>query len=127
MGRSVTTRCKSWERITILGAFGVISELILLQSSPSFDHGGRLLPFRRFNPSDKPVLDRLFNWSYPSVSLFLHKTAIEFGKLLNASTHYSGKSLLLCLPLSRPPSPIHPSIWQVIFVYGLSLFGFPSL
>ena len=27
MGSSVTTRRKSWERITILGAFGVISEI----------------------------------------------------------------------------------------------------
>ena len=27
LGSSVTTRCKSWERITVLGAFGVISEI----------------------------------------------------------------------------------------------------
>ena len=27
LGSSVTTRCKNWERITILGAFGVISEI----------------------------------------------------------------------------------------------------
>ena len=27
MGSSVTTRRKNWERITILGAFGVISEI----------------------------------------------------------------------------------------------------
>ena len=27
LGNSVTTRCKNWERITILGAFAVISEI----------------------------------------------------------------------------------------------------
>ena len=78
-----------------------------MQSSPSFDHGGRSFSFRRFNTSDKPVLDRLFNWSDPSVNLRLQKTEIEFGKLFKASTHYSGKSLLVCL---------HPSVHPLQFI-----------
>ena len=54
-------------------------------------------------------MDRLFNWSDPSIRLFLHKTAIEFDKLFNASTHHSGRSLLVCLPPSLPSILSHSS------------------
>ena len=44
LGTSVTTRCKNWERITILGAFGVISEIQRAKFGVSVTYifGGRI-------------------------------------------------------------------------------------
>ena len=139
MGSSVTTRCKNWERITILGAFGVISEIQRAKFGVSVTYifGGKIwgshMNFRGKIWGQAPP--NLLLWKYPLwVPNFIQTVEIEaileskrilvYTLLINKSGNgVIYKTSIFCrfniCPFTRHPYriPLHSSL-----SYGMGVF-----